>query len=135
MGETRYVDQLLKVYAEKYPAEALDRDVVSKHPLVGKHFRRQRKAFYSAEALRLYARDSVPEGTFEALQSDVHAGIVEIAEAEHDTGMARLVAVLSGSASIDLSSHALMTVTNTEDRKGICHQLANDQRLSWMSVR
>jgi hypothetical protein len=37
----------------------------------------------SAEALRLYARDSVPEGTFQALQDDVHAGVVEVAESDH----------------------------------------------------
>ncbi|MCH9729312.1 MAG: hypothetical protein K0U84_06485 [Actinomycetia bacterium] len=129
--ESRYVTQLAEVYGEKHPGETFEHDTLSSHPQVGRHFQRQRVSFYSAEALRLYARDSVPEGTFQALQDDVHAGVVEVAESEHPTGMDRLTHVLTTSAQLDLSSHTLVSVANLEDRKGICHQLANEDRLTW----
>ena len=100
--------------------------------MTSRHFRRQRISFYNAEALRLYARDSVPEGTFEALQDDIHAGVVEIAESEHASGMDRLSEVLTASGQLDLSSHTLVSASRLDDRKGICHQLANEDRLTWM---
>ena len=56
----RYVTQLAEVYGEKHPVETFEHDTLSSHPQVGRHFQRQRVWFYSAEALRLYARDSVP---------------------------------------------------------------------------
>lgn len=33
------------------------------------HFRRQRQAFYCAESLRAFSRDTLPEGAFERLLS------------------------------------------------------------------
>lgn len=130
--EARYVAQLIDVYSEKEPAETFAAETVSMHDKFGGHFQRQRESFYSAEALRLYARDSVPPGTFEALQTDVFSGVVEVAESSHTTGMARLTSVLTTSGQLDLSAHALISVSSINDRKGICHQLANEDRLIWV---
>lgn len=129
--EAGYVRKLLDVYAEQKPADVLHEASLSSHPQFGEHFQRQRISFYSAEALRLYARDSVPEGTFETLQDDIHGGVVEVAEASHACGMDRLREVLILSTQLELSSHALVSVSRLDDRKGICHQLANEDRLTW----
>lgn len=129
--EARYVCKLLDVYAEQKPADPLNEASLSSHPRFGAHFQRQRISFYSAEALRLYARDSVPDGTFEALQDDIHGGVIETAEANHACGIDRLRAVLTISTQLDLRSHALVSVSRLDDRKGICHQLANEDRLTW----
>lgn len=131
--EARYVAQLLAVYAEREPTGTFVPETVSTHGKFGGHFQRQRESFYSAEALRLYARDSVPPGTFEALQTDVYAGVVEVAEASHPSGMDRLASVLSTSGQLDLRAHALIAVSRISDRKGICHQLANEDRLTWVA--
>lgn len=130
--ETRYVAQLVEVYTERHPDDTFAGTDLSSHPKMGTHFQRQRFSFYNAEALRLYARDSVPDGTFEALQNDIHAGVVEVAETDHATGMDRLTQVLTTSVQLDLSSHTLISVANLDDRKGICHQLANEDRLTWI---
>jgi hypothetical protein len=130
--EARYIEQLLSVYSEAHGLEAPDPASIADHPVVGEHFRRQRYSFYSAEALRVYARDSVPPGTFEALVDDVHAGVIDVADAEYRSGMARLSAVLVQSASVQLDNHKLIEVTRPDDRKGICHHLANEDRLTWM---
>jgi hypothetical protein len=130
-SEARYVQQLVNVYREKYdqsitgPVEALNSGQAADH------FRRQREAFYSAESLRLFARDSVPSKTFEALQDDVYEGVVEVAESEHVDGMERLTQVLQKVSNVTLASNILIDVSNMKDRKGICHQLANVDRLTW----
>lgn len=130
-SEARYVAQLMDVYREVQSADVIP-ETLHSEPRLARHFQRQRESFYSAESLRLHARDAVPPGTFEALQDDVHSGVIEIAESNHVSSMERLTQVLQTSTQIDLSSHALTTISQTDDRKGICHQLANEDRLIWM---
>ena len=102
------------------------------HARAGAHFRRQRVAFYNAEALRLFARDSVPEGTFDALIDDVHGGVVETEERDHKDGWERLTSVLEKVVTLSLGDNVLVSFTRLDDRKGICHQLANADRLTWV---
>ncbi|WP_395858067.1 ABC-three component system protein [Arachnia propionica] len=66
------------------------------------------------------------------MQSDVYSGVIDTAEAEHATGMDRLRAVLTQSGQLDLGAHSLISVSRMEDRQGICHQLANADRLTWV---
>lgn len=129
--EVIYIGELRKVYAEACADDLSDPSTLGAHPDFGTHFKRQRFAFYAAESIRMDARDAVPDGTFERLQDDVHDGVVELAEADHDSGMKRLSGVLSHSTVLDLSSHPLMTWASPKARQGICHQLANEKRLSW----
>lgn len=131
-AEARYVEQLVDVYREAHGLDGLDAAGAANNPATREHFRRQRYAFYSAEALRVYARDSVPFGTFEALVDDIHSGVIDVADGHYATGMARLSAVLTQSTLVQLDNHRLIEVTKPDDRKGICHHLANDDRLAWM---
>jgi hypothetical protein len=130
--ETRYIEQLLAVYAERHPDREFDVHTLATDDTIGTHFQRQRVSFYKAESLRVYARDSVPPGTFEKLQDDIHSGVIETAEADHPSGFARLGSVLSQVGQLDLNRHTLITRSDNDDRKGICHQLANSDRLAWV---
>ena len=130
--ETNYISELGKVYAEGCDDDDVsDSRTLAAHPKFGDHFKRQRFSFYSAEALRMDVRDAVPEGTFERLQDDVHAGVIETVDAEHASGMSRLTAVLNHATLLDLNAHPLVSLARPEDRKGICHQLANNSRVTW----
>jgi hypothetical protein len=131
-SETRYVEQLLEVYNERHPDEDIHTGNVSAHETVGTHFQRQREAFYKAESLRVYARDSVPPGTFDLLQDDIYAGVVDAADESHPDGWTRLSRVLSQAVTLSLGHHTLIQVSDLEDRKGICHQLANADRMTWV---
>lgn len=131
-AEKRYIEQLVRVYQEYYPDDGLTLGTLGSHEQAARHFYRQRLAFYSAESLRRFARDSVPPGTFERLQDDIHDGVVDIAESDYATGLDRLRSVLTASAQVDLSGHPLISVSRPRDRHGVCHQLSNDGRLSWL---
>ena len=130
--ETRYVEQLLEVYNERHPDEDIHVGNVSVYETVGNHFQRQREAFYKAESLRVYARDSVPPGTFDLLQDDIYAGVIDVADESHRDGWTRLSRVLSQAVTLSLGHHTLIQVSDLEDRKGICHQLANADRMTWV---
>lgn len=134
-NEARYIEQLIDVYREEYLEEGLDAKVIASgsHP-AGAHFQRQRVAFYSAESLRVFARDSVPPGTFEVLQGEIHSAVIDIADAAHPTGRARLDAVLHCARTVPIN-HVLMQVSRLDDKSGICHQLANEDKLLWRGPR
>jgi len=129
--ESRYVAQLLGAYAGHKKQAVADVSVLKAWPTLDGHFGRQREAFYHAESLRVFARDSVPAGTFESLQDDVHSGVVDVCDADHADGYERVKQVTRAARELHLTSNALLTCAKPKDRDGICHQLANEDRLTW----
>lgn len=132
--ESVYIQKLIEAYEESYHTGVSTVSEVSYHSGAGRHFQRQRESFFRAEALRRFARDSVPENTFEGLQGEIYDAIVETVESEHPSGLERLRAVLDRAVTAQLTTNALINVTEPADRKGICHQLANDDRVTWIAA-
>lgn len=132
--ESRYVRQLLDAYGE-YLGKPLD-DVtkLDNTASLKSDFLRQRERFYHAESLRNFARDTVPEGTYASLKDEIYHGVVDIVESKHSNGFERMKATVSQAALIATTSNPLASVIKTQDRQGICHQLANDDRLLWVPI-
>jgi hypothetical protein len=131
--ESLYLRKLLDVYEEHIGASMSSTDELSEHPNLVKHYDRQRVLFYSSEALRNFARDRTPAGTFEALQEDIFNGVIDVCEATHPSGMDRLRSAITTAAGVDVSGNALVGVTRVADKQGTCHQLANEERLTWVA--
>jgi len=129
-GESRYIEQLLDAYGDNLaPRPATPTALVPKHAA---HFRRARESFYCAEALRNFSRDTLPDGAFENLKDQIHDGVVDIAEADHACGFTRVNATVAQATALSLTSSALLGRVEVSDRRGICHQLANEDRLTWV---
>jgi hypothetical protein len=130
-SESRYIEQLYAVYSERKSETVKDAAKLGSYPELSEHLDRQRESFYHAEALRNFARDTVPSGTFESLQQEIYDGVVEVEQSDHKDGLDRVNAVTQCAANLQITSNGLITVMNVKDRKGICHQLANVDRLTW----
>lgn len=129
--EIRYVKKLKTAYADHKNINLKNLDL-NNFPELNKHFGRQREAFYFAESLRTFARDSVPPGTFEALQNDIFDGIIDIVETDHEDGLKKIKEVMKECLTIPLDANGLFQVVRVKDRYGICHQLANEDKLTWV---
>lgn len=129
--ESRYVEQLLEAYADHTKEIISDAAGLKKHQKLKDHFLRQRVSFYHAESLRVFARDSVPPGTFESFQEEIYAGVVDTHDATFHDGYERVVAVTKAARDMQITSNALISRAKLQDRDGICHQLANEDRLRW----
>lgn len=128
--ETRYVQQLMAAYSDH-----LERPVAGSHelePRLGRHFVRARESFYCAEALRNFSRDTLPDGAFERLQTQIFDGVIDVCEAPQPCGFTRVNATTAQAATLSLTSSALLGRVDVADRHGICHQLANEDRLTWV---
>lgn len=130
--ESRYVEQLLEAYSDHTKSNIAKIQDVLGMPGICDHFKRSRLRFYHAESLRNFARDNVPPGTFEGLQEEIYHGVVEICEGNFQDGLERLNATTSAAATVDVSSNALHSRTQTQDKQGVCHQLANENKLLWV---
>ncbi|MEU6230347.1 ABC-three component system protein [Streptomyces sp. NPDC047042] len=129
--EARYVRQLVQVYAERWKSAANTLELIAQHPTASKHMRRQREAFYSAESLRRFARDAYPEGHFNAVMDDVCTVAVEVCDKRYELGWDRLQDVLEAAGGVALTQTVLTRFVRPLDRMGVCHHLANDDRLTW----
>ncbi|HVY08346.1 MAG TPA: ABC-three component system protein [Burkholderiales bacterium] len=129
-AESHYVTQLLGAYAEHTGKAVPDPSALSL-PKLREHFHRQREAFYEAESLRVFARDTVPPGTFESLQGDIYDGVIDTHDALHRDGYEKVCAVTKAAREVQITANALISCTRPKDRDGICHQLVNDALLWW----
>ncbi len=129
-GESRYIEQLFEAYSD-HLGRPID-DVSALTSFLRDDFLRQRERFYHAEYLRNYARDNVPEGTFERLKDEVFHAVIEICNNDHRDGLGRMRATLSQAGSISTASNPLSSVVQVQDQQGICHHLANKDRLIWV---
>lgn len=128
--ESRYVTQLLSAYGE-HTGTTVSNPSGIVAPKLKAHFYRQREAFYQAESLRVFARDNVPEGTFESLQQDIYTGVIDTHDDDHADGYQKVCAVTKAARDMHITANALIACTNPQDRDGICHQLVNEERLRW----
>jgi ABC-3C protein/restriction endonuclease len=130
--ESRYVAQLFSAYEDyaKKPIPDLKALKGCSSALSG-HFGRQREAFYQAESLRIFARENAPSGTFEDLQEDIYSGVIDTHDADHLNGYERVCKVTKAARDLQLTSNALIPCVKPKDRDGVCHHLANEDRLQW----
>jgi ABC-3C protein len=132
-NESRYVEQLFEVYSET-TGSSVTVQALSAFPTYEADFRRQRERFFSAEALRNFARDNVPDGTFEQLKQETFDGIIDTCELDHADSFTRLKETLAQAASLPINSSPLSSVLLARDKQGLCHHLANEDRLLWVKT-
>ena len=133
-SESRYIRQLLAAYEDHLGTAVENLAALKAHQSLENDFFRQRERFYHAESLRNFSRDTVPEGTFDDLQDEVFHGVIDVAEGGHTDGFKRMRATVTQAAQVSITANPLASVTKSQDRQGICHQLANDDRLLWVST-
>ena len=131
-GESLYLKRLFDAYGDHLSEDVSDREQLTDHSELLDHYDRQRVLFFSAEALRNFARDRTPTGTFDSRKEDIFHGVVDVCDAAHASGLTRLRSTVTTAGTVDVSGNALVSVTRVADKQGVCHHLANDDRLTWV---
>ncbi|MEW1912538.1 ABC-three component system protein [Kitasatospora sp. NPDC085895] len=130
--EAVFVRKLLDVYNEKHGLALQTLQEARDHQKTKEHLILQREAFYSAESLRVFARESVPPATYKAIENDLYHALYDVADGSYDNGYERLRHVLiAASGHQPNPANILAPVVTGLDKKGLCHHLANDDRLTW----
>jgi hypothetical protein len=130
--ESRYVQQLFEVYSEKLAKQLDSPDQLSMHPELQAHFNRSREVFYYAESLRNFPRDSVDPGAFDEIRDEIYHGVVNTYEMDWPTGYVRMGQTLQQAGGLNPNCNALCIRVQTQDKHGLCHHLANEDRFNWV---
>lgn len=130
--ETIYVDQLRLAYNTEANPKYQSILELTDDSKYHKHFKRARISFHHAEQLRSFSRDNLPNGTYEKFQEEIYDGIINLVENDYNSGFEKVKAVESFSASVQISSNALKDVSIVKDKAGVCHQLCNNRKISWV---
>lgn len=130
--EARYVTQLVEAYSEHVGRPLTSVDELNDRADLADHFKRCREHFYCAESLKNFSRELLPGNEFATLQDDIYDGVIDTCIGHHDDGYARVKETVRTANNLQLTSHTLISCTRPRDLSGICHQLANDNRLVWV---
>ena len=130
-NEQTYVGHLLAAYGDHTKQPVADVAALAQWTPLREHFRRSRESFYHAESLRVFVREKVEPGTFETLQDEIYDGVIDTVDGQHTDGLERVKAAVKAAQDMSLDAHPLGASALTKDRHGICHQLANEDRLTW----
>lgn len=131
--EDTYINRLLEVYSESHNCSINNLEQLSKFNDELIHFKKQRINFYKAESLKDYANESLPSETiFKEFQDFIYDALEDTIYDDYPNGFACLKETFKEVQRIDLSGNIISQVTRPADRKGICHQLANDGRVRWV---
>lgn len=128
--ETIYVNELLLAYGDHLNKDFSGAAELPDGTIKG-HFERSRREFYCAEGLREFSLDNLPPDSYPQLEDQIYSGVVDVVEEDHPDGFVRVKATVKQAKVIAIDSHPLKDRMNPSDRAGICHQLANNERVKW----
>lgn len=136
--ELGYVKELYRVYQEETDEEYARPADLDAHPKLKKNFNRQRKDYYSAETIRRELRDTIRQDEtegFDILKDEMYDGVITTRDKDYDSSLLRLTAVMEHATEVPISNNLqdrLLDWVGPGEKKGVCHMLVNDGRMTWM---
>jgi hypothetical protein len=133
LDNLRYINQLRQSYNSDAINEIKTVSDIDKSKYDG-HFERARRSFRMVEDLRQLSRDNLPEGTYEEFQDDMYEGIINTLEDDYKNAFFRVKETEKESTKIIIESYPPLEEKKckTIERKGVCHQLVNDEKINWI---
>lgn len=127
--ETVYVAKLLDVYAEKLSLAVINIGALGEHKAWSDDLVLQRIRFYDAEAFVAHYRDQTEPGTVEDFAEQICDAITP-GLTKPGAGHDRLTSALTTAAQAT-PANILAPQAKIRVRQGVCHQLANMDRVTW----
>jgi hypothetical protein len=127
--EIVYVGKLLEVYAETTGVAIADVSDLDGHAEWKDDLQKQRVRFFDAEAFIATYRDQTEPGTTEDFADQI-ADAIEPSLMSKEAALDRLTKALT-TAAITTPANVLSPQAKPRVKQGVCHQLANDDRVTW----
>ncbi len=133
-SETRYVQQIYEAFSDHLNVEVRDESGFLHRPYLKDAFDHARVCFYSAESLKEFARDQLPnEQPLEDLINQVYSGIRITVNKTHTDGFSRMMEASETATKLQITAHHILSADlSPNDRVGICHHLSNEDKIKWV---
>ncbi|MDK2942240.1 MAG: hypothetical protein PWP56_1753 [Acetobacterium sp.] len=136
--ELGYVQELYRVYHEETGEYYVRPEDLDSQPKLKKNFNRQRKDYYCAETIHRELRDTIrldETDGFNILKDEMYDGVITTCEKDYDCSYKRLTAVMEHATAVPISHNLqerMLDWVSPGEKKGVCHMLVNDMRLTWL---
>lgn len=135
-SQITYIRQLFEAYEDHIKKPVRSLGDISNHQAIQDHFAQSRYCFYTAEALHQFSRDNVPaeyDDPFEELKEEVYEQVIDVCNSQHSSGFARIKETTRiAKSGVYCQNNVLTPELKSQDKSGICHHLANEERLIWV---
>lgn len=130
--ETGYVTQLYKAIGQDLGMTVAHASDFAHLDALRRLFDRSRVTFYCAEGLKELARDQMADAAFfDTLLDEFSNGLYHNYNEPSLTGLQRLAGTVKAAQQLQLGGHILEPHVRANDREGMCHQMANEDRVDW----
>jgi len=135
-NEVVYVKKIYGAIAEHLGTRVVSPADFQAKKGVAWQFNHARKCFYSAEALKKFARDSLPDFPSVAadLADEILQGVSVTLHRSFDDGYQRMLDVCEMVQELAMRPSVLATELLPNDRTGMLHHLANDNEIDWVDT-
>lgn len=139
--EQTYINELLLAYGDAEGMDVFSTNDLPAFPDYKEDLDDRRIDFYAAESIRrgvLELGNGSLTGQFNVLKSETLDGVTDTAKRTHSTGYERMLAVMEQAVAIPMTNYVLSASPywiGGKIKKGVCHHLVNDGKLTWIRGR
>jgi hypothetical protein len=132
-AELVYIQRTYEAFSDHLKVPVVTETDFEGHDYLKNTFDHARECFYSAESLKEFSRDNLPDDKeYVNLCKQIHQGIRPTINKVHADGYEKLVDTSEKAIVVSITSNILTSELEPSDRVGICHQLANEGVLQWV---
>jgi hypothetical protein len=131
--ELVYIQRTYEAFSDHLKSPVADEKDFEGHDYLKNTFDHARECFYSAESLKEFSRDNLPDDKeYVNLCKQMLQGIRPTLNKLHVDGYEKLLDASEKAVSVSITSNILTSEMEPSDRVGICHQLANEGVVHWV---
>lgn len=128
--ENNYVKHLLDAYSENSNQIVTETNISGKY---AKHLSLSRSIFYSAEEVKIASRQASPPDVdeFERLKDKIEQHVGFDMLEDYRDGYEKVNRITAQAKNYDAETSLIKGILDSNSKAGICHHLANEDRLIW----
>ena len=140
-NEETYIDELFLAYGDAEGMDVFSRNDLISFPDYEEDLNGRRIDFYAAESIRrgvLELGSGSLTDQFDVLKSETLVGVTDTAKRTHPNGYERMLAVMEQAVTTPMTNYVLSASPywiGGRIKKGVCHHLVNDGKLTWIRRR
>lgn len=131
VNEVAYIKHLLDAYTEDSSYDITIKNITGS--TYDKHFSRSRESFYKAESVAMISKEISPatDDEFEKLKNDVLNHVGDTYDEDYNSGYERVKAVTKEASHFQVKQNLLAPKIGSNELRGVCFQLSNEDKLIW----
>lgn len=140
-NEETYIDELFLAYGDAEGMNVFSANDLPSFPDYEEDLNGRRIDFYAAESIRrgvLELGSGSLTDQFDILKSETLVGVTDTAKRTHPNGYERMLAVMEQAVTTPMTNYVLSASPywiGGRIKKGVCHHLVNDGKLTWIRRR